>query len=240
MILFLSDVHTQYDIINRQIAAAEAHAGTPVAAVVVLGDFGLFEPHLHACFRRRGQRILRPLYFIEGNHEDFDRIEELIAAYRDFLTYLPRGTVQTIAGHRFLCFGGTAYMDAHTTPPGAVIRPEQIRACLALPPDAADIVLTHDCPSGVGVPNSPGFEHYGDPGFPGSRELLAHFRPRLWLFGHHHKWFDRTVGTTRFCGIARSWTGYGLLHDDGGIELVPSEIAMPDDFWSRLRQRLGL
>ena len=237
MILLLSDVHCLYGIVNKQIAHAETTTGRPVDAVVILGDVGLFEPQLGHFFRRDGERFLRPTYFIEGNHEDHDHLTALATAYRHLLVYLPRGSVHTIDGCRFLCLGGTGYMDAHTTPRAAVITPKDIEGCLTLAQDAIDVIISHDCPQGIGIPNSPGFEHYGPPGFEGSAALLKHFSPRLWVFGHHHKWYDHSGGGSRFVGLAQSWKGYGLLDRDGTLQVVRHRVFLDTPFWTRLWRR---
>ena len=187
VLLFVSDVHCQFHLINQRIEEAETRFGKPVAAVVVLGDFGFFAHTLKEFFVTRGARFLRSVYCIEGNHEEFDLLPQLVEEYREHVTFWPRGTVQSVAGVRFLCLGGAAYMDAMTTPMGAEIRDADIDRCLEFSADAVDIIVSHDCPKGVGVPNSPGFEHYGPPGFARGDELARRFRPRFWVFGHHHK-----------------------------------------------------
>jgi Icc-related predicted phosphoesterase len=217
MILFLSDVHCRYDVVDRQVAHAEQEIGEAVSDVLVLGDFGLFEPFLKRFFRRQGQRFLRPTHFIEGNHEDFDHFERLVERYRDVIEYLPRGTVHTLAGTPMLALGGVRYMDAHTTPRRAEIREADIERCLAHPCGSIDIVISHDCPAGIGVPNESGFEHYGPTGFVGAERILEHLRPRLWVFGHHHRWFDRTIEGTRCFGLPQSWLGCAVLKADGEL-----------------------
>jgi predicted phosphodiesterase len=237
MILLLSDIHCRYDIVDRQLDHAEGEIGEPISAVLVLGDFGLFEPFMKRFFRSGQHHFRRPTYFIEGNHEDFDRFDRLVQRYRDVVTYLSRGTIHQISGTRTLALGGVSYMDAHTTPQGAEIRPRDIDRCLSLPRDGVDTVISHDCPAGIGVPNQPGFEHYGPTGFAGGERIVHHFQPRLWVFGHHHRWFDQTIDGTRFFGLPQSWVGYALLADDG--QLLRIEHQLPKDsparrpFWRR-------
>ncbi|MDX9979725.1 MAG: metallophosphoesterase [Lentisphaeria bacterium] len=220
MILFLSDVHSRYEVVDRQVAHAEQEIGEPVADVLILGDFGLFEPFLKRFFRRQGQHFLRPTHFIEGNHEDFDHFERLVERYRDVIDYLPRGTVHQISGTSTLALGGVCYMDSHTTPRRAEIREADIARCLAHPKGSVDVVLSHDCPAGIGVLNQSGFEHYGPPGFVGAERILDHFHPRLWVFGHHHRWFDRTLDGTRFFGLPQSWLGCAALTADGELHRI--------------------
>ncbi len=241
MILFLSDVHCRYGVVNLQIAAAEARQGRPVDAVVVLGDFGLFEPDLRSFFRRRRERFTRPVFMIEGNHEDFDRLPRLAADYRDVFTHLVRGSLHTLDGHRCLCLGGAAYMDAHTTPRASLLTPADVEGCLRHAPRTADLILSHDCPRGIGVTSAPGFEHYGLPGFVGGDRLVAHFAPRLWIFGHHHRWIEGSLGATRCVGLPQSWEGYALLGGDGRLETVTHSVRVPPSgFAARLARRMAL
>ncbi len=220
MLLILSDVHGRFEVVNEQIADAEDRVGSALAGVVVLGDFGLIEPHLRRFFRKRSERFARPLAFVDGNHEDFDHFEALVDGYADVFTHWPRGSVQDLDGHRFLCLGGAAYMDAFMTPERAVVRVRDIERCLSHPAGAVSAVLSHDCPAGIGVENTPGFEHYGPPGFPGGDRLVEHFHPGLWLFGHHHRWFETALGGTRYVGLPQSWDGYVLLDRDGTLSRV--------------------
>ena len=234
MILFISDVHGRFQVINEQIAHAEQHTGRDVAEVIVLGDLGLFTEPLAAFFGRGGGRFSRPVSFLEGNHEEFDRFSELLETYREHLTWLPRGSTCCREGYRFLCLGGSAYMDALNTPPGAEIRDGDIDKCLCHGRDGVDIVLTHDCPCGIGVPSSPGLEFYGPPGFPRSQELLGHFHPNIWIFGHHHKWFQKETPETRFFGLPESWKGYALLDQDFTLTVMTHEVPASPSWWERL------
>lgn len=239
MILFLSDLHCRFHLVNLQSEHARQHLGRPVDAVVILGDIGLYEPFLARHFRRKRQRFHRPVYFIEGNHEDFQALPKLIQRYGDVWTYLPRGSIHAIDGWRCLALGGAAYMDAHTTPPGATIRPEDIERCLDHPRQAVDLVLTHDCPAGLGLANAPGLEHYGPTGFAGGERIQRRFEPKLWLFGHHHRWVQTTFNGTGFCGLPQAWQGYGLLASDGSFQFVPNSVPLSASTWSRIGQGLS-
>lgn len=234
MILVISDVHGQFRVINEQIDFAEARLGKEVAAVVVLGDLGLFEVNLRRFFIRDKQRFKRPLYFIEGNHEDFAAFDGLMNKYGGFFTHFARGTVQCVAGHSFLCLGGARYMDLLNTPMRSEIRDRDIDACLSHPPGSLKIIFSHDCPSGIGVPNTPGLEFYGRPGIARSAELVERYAPALWVFGHHHKWFFARHGGTAFHGLPESWKGFGILGEGGEFTTFenPVETAR-EPFWKR-------
>ncbi len=225
MILVTSDTHCYYDTINKQIEHAENVLGHRITSVIHLGDFGAYKPHLNEFFIKQKQCFKRPLYFIDGNHEDFNALDWIARKYKDCFTYLPRGTVHKIDGYRFLCLGGAAYMDSMITQKGAVITDAQINRCLSIPTDDVDIILTHDCPVGIGVPNTPGLDFFGATGFPRSDELSAHFKPRLWLFGHHHKFFSHIIeGGTSYYGLCGTWKGFGLLDENFSFCFVENSI----------------
>lgn len=234
MLLLLSDLHGRFELVNEQIAHAEATAGRAVEEVVVLGDFGLFAEPLHAFFVRGKGSFARPVRFLEGNHEEFARFDDLLAAHAGRFSHLPRGSLATLGGLRCLIVGGAGYMDARNTPRGAEITGRDLERALAHPAGSIDTILTHDCPEGIGVPNSPGLDFYGPTGFPGSARLLARYRPKLWLFGHHHKWFELERDGTRFAGLAESWQGYALYAPDFGVRIVRHEVAARDSRWRRM------
>lgn len=233
-LLLLSDVHAHFHVIEAQITHALTDLACPVGEVVVLGDFGMFAPNLYTYFRRQKRRFTRPVSFIEGNHEDFAALAGLVHSYADVVTYLPRNSLHRFGPWRTLCLGGAKYMDAWSTPSGCVIRDEDIAAGLAHPAGSVDLVLTHDCPSGIGVDNTRGLEHYGPPGVDGLASLAANLRPRLWFFGHHHRWHLHAQGETRFYGLPESWLGYALLSPDGEVRQVENEVALaPSPRWFR-------
>jgi len=227
MILILSDTHSYYATVNEQIRYAESELGVSVSSVIHLGDFGIYKANLYNFFLKQKEEFIRPVYFIEGNHEDFDALPWLTKKYKDYFIHLKRGTVHTIDGYRFLCLGGSEYMDAMITQRGAEISDNDIDACLSVPAEDVDIVLTHDCPLGIGMPNSPGLEYYGETGFRRSRELVEHFKPKLWLFGHHHKWFQHRDDHTSYYGFAAIWKGFGLLDDNFKVDVVHHDVKIP-------------
>jgi Icc-related predicted phosphoesterase len=233
MILLISDVHGFFGVINDQITHAEHTFGKRVDRVVVLGDFGLFATKLERFFQRERRAFLRPVQFLDGNHEEFDRFTELLTIYEQHLAHLPRGTVHRLRDHSCLCLGGSSFIDVINTPEPAEIKDHEIDRCLLFKPGEVEIVLTHDSPRGIGVPHSTGWDIHRPVGFPRSRELLEHFSPRLWVFGHHHQWFDRMHAGTRFLGLPISWEGYAILEDDFHLEVVRNRVVPEQSFLKR-------
>jgi hypothetical protein len=226
-LLLLGDVHGHFQVIEAQIDHARRQLGYPVARLVVAGDFGLFGPELHTFFRRGGRRFAVPVAFVEGNHEDFRDFTTLVRDYADVVTHLPRATVHRLGPWDALCLGGARYMDAWSTPRGCEITERDIAACLAWPVGGADLVISHDCPCDIGVPSSPDLEHLGSPGVPGLERIAAHLRPRLWFFGHHHRWHEHDDNGTRYIGLPQSWEGYCLLDGQGEVRRVEHAVALP-------------
>ena len=219
-VLVLSDLHARFALIDAQVAHAEESFGAPVEQVLVSGDFGLFGPELRRCFRKKKHRFSRPVAFVEGNHEDFRAFSRLVRKYAEHFTHLPRGSLQEFGGQRWLCIGGARYMDAWATPPGSVLVDADFAACRVHAEPGIDIVISHDCPAGIGVPSTEGFEHLGRPGVPQLRELAEELRPRLWFFGHHHRWHEHEEAGTRYVGLPQAWQGYALVRPDAELELV--------------------
>lgn len=232
MILFVSDVHCHFELINMQVDHAEENHGEKVSQILVLGDIGAFEHELKVFFRNFPEGFKRPLAFIDGNHEDFACLPDLAEKYKRHMTYLPRATMHEFSDLKVLALGGAAYMDASVTPIGCEITSDQIEACLHF--QCADVVISHDCPQNIGIDNAPGFEHYGKPGFARGLEIAQKLKPAYWFFGHHHRWFDRQIDSTRFIGLAEIWKGYAVFTDQGKVFITEHNLPKRMSWWQRL------
>jgi predicted phosphodiesterase len=224
MIMIVSDTHCYYEMVNVQINYAQNILGHDITSVIHLGDFGIYTWHLRDFFIKRKERFLKPLYCIDGNHEEFHNLHKLAEKYKEYFTYLPRGSLHNIGNYRFLALGGAAYMDSMITERGAVITNQQIDRSLSHPADSVDIIITHDCPTGIEVPNTPGMEHFGEPGFPRSHELAERYKPKIWFFGHHHKWHSHNADDVEYYGLSGVWKGFGLLDDNFNFTMIDHRI----------------
>lgn len=238
MILIIGDVHCQFHVINEQIRYAENKLGKTIDAVVVLGDMGIYESPLKNYFYKGKNVFLRKVYFLEGNHEEFAKFCSLINEFAQYMTYLPRGHVTKICDIRFLSLGGASYMDAMITPSGSEIMDHDIDKCLEHEEIDVDLVVSHDCPSGIGVTSAPGLEYYGEPGFIRGKELIERFRPKKWFFGHHHRWFSQKIQGTYFFGLPESWKGFGLLDEQLNYESVKNAVENHESWVQKLIKRL--
>lgn len=98
------------DIHGSPKALLRAAATPGVVAVVQLGDFGLL--------RERIPQLGVPLYWLEGNHEQWKFIEQNtvigLGGLQEITSkcwYVSRGEVVTVGGIRFLCGGGADSVD---------------------------------------------------------------------------------------------------------------------------------
>ncbi len=181
-----------------------------------------------------------PLYWIKGNNENFDVIEQIVRGPLRIpnLHYIPNGTAVRIGDLRVAGLGGTyapTYYESAAadlprdsvrrhrsaaTPPDDRRRHfvhDEVKACLAL--GKVDVLLTHEAARPLLV------EPEGAP--PGSRrmfvgkrpinEVLAGLKPRLHLCGHHHRFAAITAeGVPSICvdRVSRSY----LLVDAATLE----------------------
>lgn len=146
-------------------------------------------------------QLATPIYFVRGNHEDFDWLHQLsIDKERqtasvdpfDFFRFVPDGTVLAFDGVTIACLGGVQERaDA------AAIDHVAHQTLMTLPPNTVDILLTHQGPYG----SSTGFR--GD--IHGSQlisDLIDHLQPTFHVAGHAHVVSGpRMYGQTTYLGL---------------------------------------
>lgn len=144
----------------------------------------------------RYQPLPAPLYFIKGNNESFDRLAagDLPAG----LHFMPNGSLQVIGGLRVAGLGGTFAPTMYEIAAADLPHPpkrtakateladrrrhfvrEEVEACKAL--QRVDLFLSHEAPRPFRSARG------NDAGKTPINEVLAAMRPRLHLFGHHHR-----------------------------------------------------
>lgn len=170
-----------------------------------------------------------PLYWIKGNNENFDLIAscDLPAG----LHYIPNGTLQTIDGLRVAGLGGTFAPTIYETPAAGLPHPrkgsakatgladrrrhfvrEEVERCKQL--RDVDVLLTHEAPRPFRVGSG---GRGNDAGKTPINEVLAAMRPRLHLFGHHHRLVEMEVHGVRSVCLDLVSASY-LLIDGATLE----------------------
>jgi Icc-related predicted phosphoesterase len=182
MIGALGDIHGDFASVRR---IMQTHLDVP--AWLCVGDVadadGRYEP------------FDRPLYWIQGNNENFDRIAagDLPAN----LHFIPNGTLTVVEGLRVAGLGGTFAPTMYDVAPANLPHPRkgtpkateladrrrhfvrsQVDACKQM--SGVDILLTHEAPRPFRIKGI-------DAGKTPINEVLAAMKPRLHLFGHHHR-----------------------------------------------------
>lgn len=230
MIGVLGDIHGAFDSAR---AAIGRHPD--VTAWLCVGDI--------ADDQGRYESLGAPVYWIHGNNDNFDAIAsgDLPAD----LHHIANGTAIGIAGGvRVAGLGGTFAPTWYDTPAAALPHPnkgsakaselaapstrsraksrddkrrhfvrEEVEACKVH--RDVDVFLTHEAPK----PFRP---------FPGGRgpdagkaqinEVLVAMRPRLHLFGHHHRFSDQVCEGVRSVGLDLVSRGY-LLIEPGSLRI---------------------
>jgi Icc-related predicted phosphoesterase len=161
-----------------------------------------------------------PLYWIKGNNENFDLIAsgDLPAGHH----HIPNGTLHSIAGLRVAGLGGTFAPTVYEMAASELPHPkkgtpkateladrrrhfvrEEVEACRRM--QDVDLLLTHEAPRPFRV----GRGH--DAGKTPINQILAAMKPRLHLFGHHHRFTEMEVQGVRSVCLDLVSTSYLLV-----------------------------
>jgi uncharacterized protein len=170
----------------------------------------------------------KPLYWIKGNNEDFDRIAEWqagVAPPRN-LHYIPNGTSTRVGPLTVAGVGGTYAPTWFETPATELPRKpkddkrrhfvrEEVEACKQL--RGIDVLMTHEAarPFIIADEPKPGAKPIRrDAGKPVINDLLAAIEPRLHLCGHHHRFSETLREGVRSVCIDRINRSYLLIDAD--------------------------
>ena len=204
MIFLHGDFHGNFKDLIKFVNKMEL---TSNDTIIVLGDMGL-------CWRNDKidlnyfveiwESTLKNtpyLYFIDGNHENFDILKEFKdGVISPHIRWLQRGTVLHIDGYDCLCIGGADSIDKHRRVEhlswweDEQITKEDVNNIW---PGHYDYVFSHCCPYSVFEKNYP---YLADPQFAGkefdhtSEERLDEIMRKIdfdhWYFGHYHHTVD--------------------------------------------------
>jgi predicted phosphodiesterase len=209
----LGDIHGDFSSARR---IMERHPEVPFW--VCVGDV--------ADANGRYEGLPATLYWIKGNNENFDLIEadELPPTLR----YIRNGVLLEVLGIRLAGLGGTLAPTWYETPAAALPHPtkgraeatehssrvkvrddkrrhfvrEEVTACAAM--RAVDLFMTHEAPRPYRVGRL-------DAGKAPVNEVLAAMRPRLHLFGHHHRFSEQEREGVRSVGLDLVSRSYLLI-----------------------------
>jgi len=185
----VADIHGNFDALTR---AMERHSDVPLW--ICVGDLA----------SRTGAypESPKPLFWIKGNNEDFDRVAawESGAAPPANLHYIRNGTAVMVGPLRVAGLGGTFAPTWFATPAHDLphtprddkrrhfVR-DEAEACKRL--SYVDILMTHEAPRPFILVDEPGLRRR-EAGKPAINDVIAGVRPRLHLCGHHHRFVETT------------------------------------------------
>lgn len=156
-------------------------------AIVQLGDFGY---NYTDSFLKTIAGTPCPLYFIDGNHDNFDLLWGDLKLPPN-VHYMERGSLVTFGGLRCVALGGGYSIDKQYRQSGVswwyqeLIRQSDV--ALALEHGTCDVMFTHDAPIGCSI----GLGYKDDPNTEQNRTALQHvvneLKPKLLFHGHWHR-----------------------------------------------------
>ena len=188
----LGDIHGDFASVRR-IQARHPEIAFWLCVGDVADEAGRYEP------------FDAPVHFIKGNNEGFDALES--GALPPNLHYLENGRVHVIDGLRVAGLGGTFAPTWYEIAAAALPHPakrtarateqadkrrhfvrEEVAACASL--EDVDVLMTHEAPRPYMVSVSRA-SRPNDAGKTPINDLLAATKPRLHLFGHHHRFTEQ-------------------------------------------------
>lgn len=207
--------------------------------MVQLGDWGLWPGREGEKFVRDVDRQLGhyglAMAWLSGNHDDYDQLGAIgidpvtgLQRITDRIWHLPRGYRWTWNDHTWLALGGAVSVDRKWRRegvdwwPGEVLSEADVQRAIEGGP--VDVLLTHDCPTGVEVPgltpNEWPADAVADSGAHRDvlRRVVDAVRPRRLIHGHYHVRHSADLDLA-WAPDRPDWTGVcrveGLAHDQG-------------------------
>lgn len=206
-VMGLGDVHGNVPFAANAIEYADSHDATVILQV---GDLGFWEHEPAGVHfldetndRLKEANIL--LVFCDGNHCNFDLLENYrvdddgFRRIRSNIWHAPRGHIWTWDGVMFMAMGGAHSIDGpggiwgQTRGPGngwwpqETITDEDVEHALAEigKVDHIDVMIGHDCPSGVSIPGIKGYP-LADINRQRLAQVVDEAAPQLFIGGHYH------------------------------------------------------
>jgi predicted phosphodiesterase len=190
MIGALGDVHGDFSSV-RQIVGRHPEVTLWLCVGDVADDEGRYEP------------LPAPVYWVKGNNENFDAIAA--GELPPGLQHIPNGTSVDVNGLRVAGLGGTFAPTMYEVAPAELPHPRkstvkatvladrrrhfvraEVHACQAM--HGVDVLLTHEAASPFrAFPGGRG----PDAGKRAINDVLSAMRPKLHLFGHHHRFSEQ-------------------------------------------------
>jgi len=251
-IMFLGDSHADIRFMRNAIDYAVA---SRAEVIIQAGDFGHWD-HVpagvdyldgtNAILERKNLWLI----FVDGNHENFDSLYSIPVAddgfryVRDRVLHAPRGHIWSIDDVWFLAFGGASSVDGPDGPdwwaqtrdvgqgwwPQERITDGDARRAMEATRYAEvpiDVMVTHDCPSGINIPGINRTYAAGEQSRDAVRAVMDHASPQLLVHGHYHRRSSGKLKRTRVEGLSSNeqTSGQVLLMETRPFTLIEDAFA---------------
>ena len=231
----LGDWHGNADF--APLALADAAKGGLPDAYLHVGDFGVWPREIDledpdsflAVVEAELERQGRELWFIDGNHEHFELLEQLplddrgLGRLSDHVFHIPRGYAWEWGGKTFVGLGGAVSIDRANRMPYVSWFPEEeltgddVDQALAV--ESADVLVTHDMLLEL-LPQMPTLS-FGDEIDAAQdraqrklREVIEGLEPKLLVHGHYRRAHVRQKGEMAVVGLGAD---IGTVEDNWAI-----------------------
>lgn len=190
-IAILGDIHSNLDSLHNFI---ESHPN--VEHIIQVGDLGLFFSEELAKkdkdWKRWPEQVAKtlakkipfkvPVYFIKGNHEEFESLESPFLHFLN-IHYIKQAEVLTLDKYTFGCLGGI-YSPKYFTQKSESLIGQQKRfyteqEISLLSSKTFDYLVLHEGPLGI-IPKG---ESHGSLVL---KNLISTVKPKITFHGHHH------------------------------------------------------
>lgn len=160
-VIFLGDIHGRVYPVVQAIDNAVRHE---VKDIIQIGDFWAYDQYRLKEMEEYLSLYKKHLYFIPGNHEDHDYLDELVGddygqpvEMTEHITYMPPNSTMKIGYRDVLCLGKAFSIDVDSRIKGRDWFEQEVLSVkdigIARNMGKFDIVLTHDCPNNVNMPD---------------------------------------------------------------------------------------
>jgi len=199
--LICGDWHGNHQWAKKIIEVAEAEE---ISKILQVGDFGVWpgnegKEYLDILSRSLIKRNVR-LYFVPGNHEDYNQIDEWTTTLpknedghievRENLFYAGKVNAWTWEGKRFASVGGAVSIDKYRRKENVSWWPQEELTALeetrAKDLGRVDYLFTHDSPNTLPFTFLKSDQASEAHRYTMTKIGLA-IRPKLWFHGHYHK-----------------------------------------------------
>jgi Icc-related predicted phosphoesterase len=199
MILIAGDSHGDVQYMKHLFQLAQ---NANIHDIIICGDFGYWPEDQHGRqFLKHIENLMlgydMRLYFIDGNHEDFnalkklpkDRVSMIPECFNVF--YIPRGVTTMIDNRKVMGFGGAASIDRAWRVLGKswfieeMISEEDINNMTDV--KNIDIMITHDGPLNI-IKDKPGYriDLNSEINRQQLRKAVMKAKPKMLFHGHYH------------------------------------------------------